>query len=173
MPRTRAMASAPAVTLRRPSAKSASASTVAVVVPSPATSEVLLAASLTSLAPMFWALSASSISSATVTPSLVTVGAPQPLSSTAVRPRGPRVLLTAAATLLTPARRALRASVSKINCLAAINYLLSLPLSLTREYGHKPSIGMLTEAGRIIALGFLCKCYAEQLNSLVIKSLHN
>jgi hypothetical protein len=57
----------------------ASASTVAVVVPSPALSEVLLAASLTSWAPMFSTLSRSSISSATVTPSLVTVGPPQDL----------------------------------------------------------------------------------------------
>ena len=33
------------------------------------------------------------MSSATVTPSLVTLGDPQPLSSTAFRPRGPSVLL--------------------------------------------------------------------------------
>src|SRR5207247_1896126 len=42
------------------------------------------------------------MSSATVTPSLVTVGLPQPLSSTALRPRGPSVLRTARASLLTP-----------------------------------------------------------------------
>jgi hypothetical protein len=75
--------------VRRPSRKRASARTVAVVVPSPASSEVLLAASLTSMAPMFSALLRSSISSATVTPSLVTVGPPQDLSMTALRPRGP------------------------------------------------------------------------------------
>ena len=46
---------------------------------------------LTSLAPMFSALSKSSISSATVTPSLVTVGPPHPLSMMAHRPRGPSV----------------------------------------------------------------------------------
>ncbi len=68
----------------------ASASTVAVVVPSPATSLVLLAASLTSLAPRFSYGSSSSMSSATVTPSLVIFGEPQPLSSTALRPRGPK-----------------------------------------------------------------------------------
>ena len=50
--------------------------TVAVVVPSPATSEVLLATSLTIFAPMSSYLSSSSISLATVTPSLVTVGEP-------------------------------------------------------------------------------------------------
>ena len=53
MPRFRAIGSAPAARAFRPSLKTASASTVAVVVPSPAASEVLLAASLTSCAPMF------------------------------------------------------------------------------------------------------------------------
>ena len=59
--------------------KIASARTVAVVVPSPATSLVLLATSLTIWAPMFSYLSSSSISLATVTPSLVTVGEPKRL----------------------------------------------------------------------------------------------
>ncbi len=49
----RAIGSAPAAIIFRPSRKIASASTVAVVVPSPATSLVLLAASLTSWAPRF------------------------------------------------------------------------------------------------------------------------
>ena len=80
---------APAVTFLRPSRKIASASTVAVVVPSPATSEVLLATSRTICAPMFWYGSSSSISFATVTPSLVTVGEPHFLSRTTLRPRGP------------------------------------------------------------------------------------
>ena len=44
---------APAATLRRPSRTIAQASTVAVVVPSPATSSVFLATSLTSSAPIF------------------------------------------------------------------------------------------------------------------------
>ena len=48
MPRDRAIGSAPAAIILSPSRKMASASTVAVVVPSPATSLVLLAASLTS-----------------------------------------------------------------------------------------------------------------------------
>ncbi len=52
----------------------ACASTVAVVVPSPATSEVLQATSLTIWAPTFSMLSSSSISLATLTPSLVIVG---------------------------------------------------------------------------------------------------
>ena len=103
MPRLRAIGSAPAAIILRPSRKMPSASTVAVVVPSPATSFVLLAASFTSWAPRFSNGSSSSMSSATVTPSLVTLGEPQPLSSTALRPRGPSVLRTARANFSTPA----------------------------------------------------------------------
>src|SRR6516162_7002378 len=99
----------------------ASARTVAVVVPSPATSLVLLAASLTSCAPIFSKGSFNSISSATVTPSLVTLGLPQPLSSTALRPRGPRVERTARASLLTPARSFCRASSLYASCFAPIH----------------------------------------------------
>ena len=98
----------------------ASASTVAVVVPSPATSLVLEATSLTSCTPMFSYLSSSSMSWATVTPSFVTLGEPHPLSSTAFRPRGPRVLLTARASLETPSSRLLRTSSSKLISLATI-----------------------------------------------------
>ncbi len=53
MPRLRPAGLAPAVTLRRPSRTMAWARTVAVVVPSPATSLVLVATSLTSWAPRF------------------------------------------------------------------------------------------------------------------------
>src|SRR5258707_2922127 len=96
----------------------ASARTVAVVVPSPATSLVLLAASFTSWAPRFSNGSSNSMSSATVTPSLVTLGEPQPLSSTALRPRGPRVLRTALANFDTPAINGCRASSSNTICFA-------------------------------------------------------
>ena len=80
----------------------ACASTVAVVVPSPAMSEVLLATSRTIWAPMFSSGSFSSISLATVTPSLVIVGEPNFLSSTTLRPFGPSVTLTASANWFTP-----------------------------------------------------------------------
>src|SRR5205814_9143667 len=73
---------------------------------------------------MFSYLSVSSISSATVTPSLVMFGAPHPLSMTALRPRGPRVALTARESLDTPSRSALRASASKASILAAMPCLL-------------------------------------------------
>ena len=78
------------------------ASTVAVVVPSPATSLVLLATSRTIWAPMFSNGFLSSISFATVTPSLVMVGAPNFLSRIALRPFGPSVAFTASASWLTP-----------------------------------------------------------------------
>jgi hypothetical protein len=87
----------PAVTFFRPSVKMAWASTVAVVVPSPATSDVLVATSFTICAPMFSTGSSSSISLATDTPSLVTVGEPNFRSSTTFLPLGPSVTRTACA----------------------------------------------------------------------------
>ena len=117
MPRLRPSGFAPAATLRRPSCTSAWASTVAVVVPSPAMSLVLVATSLTSWAPMFSNGSSSSISRAMDTPSLVMVGAPNFLSRTTLRPFGPSVTLTASASLLTPASRPRRASSSNFRIL--------------------------------------------------------
>src|SRR5512140_350342 len=82
----------------------ACASTVAVVVPSPAMSDVLLATSLTICAPMFSRASFSTISFATVTPSLVIVGDPNPPPNMTLRPFGPSVTLTAFARLSIPRR---------------------------------------------------------------------
>jgi hypothetical protein len=79
----------PAATDFMPSRTIAWASTVAVVVPSPAMSLVLEATSRSICAPMFSNLSLSSISLATVTPSLVMRGAPKLLSMTTLRPLGP------------------------------------------------------------------------------------
>src|SRR4051795_6359871 len=118
MPRLRPSGFAPAGTLRRPSRTSAWASTVAVVVPSPATSLVLVATSLTSWAPRFWYGSERSISLAMVTPSLVIVGTPNFLSRTTLRPRGPRVTLTVSASVLTPCSRRCRASSEKLRIFA-------------------------------------------------------
>ncbi len=75
-PRLRSIGFMPAATPFNPSRTTACASTIAVVVPSPATSLVLLATSRTICAPMFSNLSVSSTSLATVTPSLVIRGAP-------------------------------------------------------------------------------------------------
>ena len=102
MPRLSAIGLAPAATLRRPSRISAWASTVAVVVPSPATSLVLLATSRSIWAPMFSTVSARSISLAIDTPSLVIVGAPNFFSMTTLRPLGPSVRPTVLASLSTP-----------------------------------------------------------------------
>ena len=114
MPRLSSIGLAPAVTFLRPSRKIACASTVAVVVPSPARSEVLVATSFTICAPMFSIGSDSSISLATVTPSLVMVGEPNFLSMTTLRPLGPRVIFTASARASTPRLSLARAST--LNC---------------------------------------------------------
>ena len=113
MPLLRDIGFAPAATLRSPSRTMAQARTVAVVVPSPATSSVFFATSLTSSAPTFSHGSSRSISLAIDTPSLVIVGAPHFFSSTTLRPFGPRVTLTASASLFMPFSRARRASSSK------------------------------------------------------------
>ena len=108
---------APAATLRSPSEMRDWASTVAVVVPSPATSLVLVATSFTSWAPMFSKGSSSSTSRAMDTPSLVMVGAPNFFSITTLRPFGPRVTFTVSASLLTPASSPRRACSSNFRIL--------------------------------------------------------
>ena len=108
---------APAATLRSPSVIRAWARTVAVVVPSPATSFVLVATSLTSWAPMFSNGSSSSTSRAMETPSFVMVGAPNFFSITTLRPFGPRVTFTVSASLLTPASSPRRADSSNFRIL--------------------------------------------------------
>src|SRR5215207_1037014 len=125
MPRLSSIGLTPAVTFLRPSRKIAWASTVAVVVPSPATSDVLVATSFTIWAPMFSSGSESSISLATVTPSLVIVGAPNFLSMTTFRPLGPRVTFTASASLSTPRLSAARASLLNWRSFAAIGRILT------------------------------------------------
>ena len=110
IPRLRIIGFAPAATFLKPSLMMICASRVAVVVPSPATSLVLVATSLTSCAPMFSTASSSSISLAMVTPSLVISGAPKDLLSRTFLPFGPSVILTVSASLSTPACRPLLAS---------------------------------------------------------------
>src|SRR3982751_2172672 len=138
MPRLRSIGFMPAATYFMPSLTIACASTVAVVVPSPATSEVLEATSFTSCAPMFSNLSLSSISFATDTPSLVTVGAPNERSSTTLRPFGPSVTLTASARMLTPAIMRTRALSLHLTSLAAMVCFLSNSVSgrLSVHDGH-------------------------------------
>ena len=85
-PRRTSTGLAPLVIFSNPSLAIDLAKTVAAVVPSPADSFVLLATSCTSLAPMFWNLSFSSIPLATVTPSLVILGEPHDCSRITFRP---------------------------------------------------------------------------------------
>ncbi len=120
MPRFSAIGLAPAATFFIPPLTMARASTVAVVVPSPATSFVFVATSLQSWAPMFSHGSSSSTSLAIVTPSFVMVGAPHFLSSTTFCPLGPSVMATASASLSTPASSERRASSPNLSSLAAM-----------------------------------------------------
>src|SRR2546423_6899506 len=73
---------------------------------------------------MFSNGSSSSTSRAMDTPSLVMVGAPNFFSSTTLRPLGPRVTLTALASLSTPASRARRACSSNFRILGMCGPLL-------------------------------------------------
>src|SRR6266478_601942 len=120
IPRFRSIGFMPAATDLAPSLMMAAASTVAVVVPSPAASADLEATSRTIWAPMFSNLSSSSISLATVTPSLVMRGAPKDLSSTTLRPLGPSVTRTASVRMSTPRNMRSRASTENFTSLAAI-----------------------------------------------------
>ena len=101
---------APSSSAFMPSRMIAWARSVAVVVPSPVRSEVLVATSLTSCAPMFLSGLDSSISRAIETPSLVIMGAPVSRSRTTLRPLGPRVTRTVLASSSTPAASSWRAS---------------------------------------------------------------
>ena len=120
MPRRTTVAFAPIAVRLKPSLMMALVRTIAVVVPSPALSFVLFATSLMISAPMFSNLSASEISFAIETPSLVIVGPPYPRSSATFRPRGPRVTRTASATVSAPFLRTIRTSWLKITFFAVI-----------------------------------------------------
>src|SRR6516165_4246305 len=120
IPRFRSIGFMPAATALAPSRTIAAARMVAVVVPSPATSDDFEATSRTICAPMFSNLSSSSISLATATPSLVMRGAPNDLSSTTLRPFGPSVTFTALLRMSTPRSILSRASTPSLTSLADI-----------------------------------------------------
>src|SRR2546423_8488586 len=142
-PRFRSIGLAPAAMFFMPSWTIACASTTEVVVPSPAMSLVLVAASLRSCAPMFSKGSSSSTSRATVTPSCVTVGDPNFLSSATLRPLGPSVVFTAFAMVSMPFLSFLRASSVKASCFA-IN---SLPL-----FGDETEDVFLTQDEKLLVV---------------------
>ena len=135
MPFLRIMGLAPAARFLSPSRMIACASSIAVVVPSPATSLVLVETSLTSCAPIFSNGSSSSISFAIVTPSLVIKGAPNFLSSTTFLPLGPRVILTVSAITFTPFSSAFLASSPYLICLAILVLLITQRLPECRSGG--------------------------------------
>src|SRR5262249_9056733 len=156
IPRLRSIGFMPAATALAPSRTIAAGRMVAVVVPSPAVSEDLEATSRTICAPMFSNLSSSSISLATVTPSLVMRGAPNDLSSTTLRPFGPRVTLTALLRMSTPRSIRSRASVPSLTSLADIFVLPELKfVSHLRGSTGRRSPGRLRRSalGRLLGAG--------------------
>src|SRR5690349_248696 len=84
---------------------------------------------------MFSNLSASSISMATVTPSLVIRGAPKLLSSTTLRPFGPSVTFTASARTSTPRIIRSRALAPNLTSFAAISDFLLVVVFGGRDLG--------------------------------------
>ena len=123
IPLLRSIGFIPAATALLPSFTIDCARTVAVVVPSPASSFVCEATCLIICAPMFSNLFSNSISLATDTPSLVTVGAPNDLSKTTFLPLGPSVTLTASAKIFTPSNIKLLAESPNFTSFADILYL--------------------------------------------------
>src|SRR5882762_2610602 len=142
IPRFRSIGFMPAATDLAPSRTMAAASTDAVVVPSPAASAALEATSRTIWAPMFSNLSSSSISLATVTPSLVMRGAPNDLSSTTLRPLGPSVTFTALLRMSTPRSILSRASTPNLTSLLAMMCSLKF-------WGIRRLRGLLLGGGKI------------------------
>src|ERR1700738_3225893 len=142
IPRSRSIGFTPAATALAPSRTMAAARTVAVVVPSPAASAALEATSRTIWAPMFSNFSSSSISLATVTPSLVMRGAPNDLSSTTLRPFGPSVTFTALLRMSTPRSILSRASTPNLTSLLAMMCSLKC-------WGIRRLRGLLLGGGKI------------------------
>src|ERR1700722_13502897 len=174
MPRLRSIGFMPAATSLRPSFMIEAASTVAVVVPSPARSLVFEATSRTICAPMFSNLSSSSISFATVTPSLVMRGAPYDLSRITLRPFGPSVTLTALLRISTPRNKRSRASDEKRTSLADMMFNPwfemrrqaasgRLFLRGARALDHTHDVGLLHDQKVLtVDLDFGARPFAEQ-----------
>ena len=121
-----AIGSPPAATFFTPSLIMLWARTIAVVVPSPATSFVFIEASFAIWTPIFSNGSSNSISFAIVTPSFVISGAPNFLSSTTFLPFGPNVTFTVSANLFTPFNKLFLASSPYLISFAIIKFLHSI-----------------------------------------------
>src|SRR5262245_1452021 len=168
-PRFRSIGLPPAATDFAPSLTIEWASSVAVVVPSPAVSDVLDATSRTICAPIFSNLSSSSISFATVTPSLVMRGAPNDLSSTTLRPLGPSVTLTALVKTSMPRSMRSRASWENFTSFAAIvltplgSWLGGLLLGRGGAFQHAENVALLHDQKLFaIDLDFGARPFAKQ-----------
>ena len=109
IPRRSAIGFMPAARYFKPSCTMLCASTVAVVVPSPASSLVRAATSRSSCAPIFSKASGRCTARATTTPELTICGGPNSRSMMTVRPRGPSVTRTASARAVMPRCRRSRA----------------------------------------------------------------
>src|SRR6266566_1485165 len=142
-PRLRSIGFIPAATPFAPSLTIAWARIVAVVVPSPAWSEVFEATSRTICAPMFSNLSSSSISLATVTPSLVMRGAPNDLSSRTLRPLGPSVTRTAWVSVSMPRNILSRASTENFTSLADTSVFLFVRPHLGERCWRAPTMRII------------------------------
>src|ERR671918_1623643 len=86
------------------------------------------------------------MSRATVTPSLVIVGAPHFFSKTTLRPLGPSVTLTASASLLTPLSSLRRASSWNFSCFA-----ICAKASFALRYVRALARGLLLDDGQDVA----------------------
>src|ERR1700694_753802 len=170
IPRFRSIGFMPAATDLAPSRTIAAASTVAVVVPSPAASAALEATSRTIWAPMFSNLSSSSISLATVTPSLVMRGAPNDLSSTTLRPLGASVTRTAWASVSMPWSILSRASTANLTSLAAISVVLSV-----RPHPREGLAGLMgcPSRGTALSSGGLLLCFRFGQHAQDVALLHD
>src|SRR5262245_5960256 len=117
---------------------------------------------------MFSNLSSSSISLATVTPSLVMRGAPNDLSSTTLRPLGPSVTFTALFRISTPRSILSRASTENFTSLAAISvhsvWFCSGGLLLGRAlFDDAHDVGLLHDEELVaVDLDFRARPFAEQ-----------
>src|SRR5262245_54564522 len=110
---------------------------------------------------MFSKGSFNSISFATVTPSLVIVGEPNFLSSTTLRPFGPRVIFTASASMLTPRRIACLESSPWTICFA-IQVLLFLAGCLAgRRQNSKDLVFTENQKVVVVYLDFRSGVFSE------------
>src|SRR6266496_2085434 len=111
---------------------------------------------------MFSSGSRSSISLATVTPSLVMIGAPNFFSITALRPLGPSVIFTASARAFTPRKIAWR-EFSPVTICFAISHFLLISLVRTAQFfqtKHRSEDRLLhSDQKRLLLCGF---CGAAQ-----------